>query len=188
MSGRTLSVRISRFVLADAYTAANGSFFLTPPVVFLTYAIQAYIRGVESLTVTQAFTSLALITLLSAPASRLLGAYPVVIASTGSIERIQNFLLTPPRKDARLKPGGPATEEFLPLSSSEDIPLQRLRLARSSQATDIAVAIERASIKPSSKAEFALKNIDLIFPQSSISMIIGQSWFRQNNIAQINTW
>ena len=97
----------------------------------MTYAVQAYLRGIGSLTVTQAFTSLALITLLSTPASRLLGAFPVVMASNGSIERIQTFLLIPLRNDARLKPGDLADDQSLPSSTAEGIPLQRLRSTRS---------------------------------------------------------
>jgi ATP-binding cassette subfamily C (CFTR/MRP) protein 1 len=57
------------------------------------FALQAYLKGSESLDTVRTFTSLALIHLVAYPASRLLSAVPQVAATLGCFERIQHFLI-----------------------------------------------------------------------------------------------
>jgi ATP-binding cassette, subfamily C (CFTR/MRP), member 1 len=56
------------------------------------FAIQAYIQGSDFLDTVKIFTNLALINLVAYPAARLLSAVPLVAASLGSFQRIQEFL------------------------------------------------------------------------------------------------
>jgi ATP-binding cassette subfamily C (CFTR/MRP) protein 1 len=65
-----------------------------PAATFSLYALQIYITGSSSLDTNKAFTSLALISLVAYPASRLLSAVPNTAASLGCFDRIQEFLLT----------------------------------------------------------------------------------------------
>jgi len=75
---------------------------LCPAATFAVYAIQATLRGSESLDTTKAFTSLALIMLVSHPCSRLLCAVPNTAASIGCFDRIQKFLLAKSNNDQRI--------------------------------------------------------------------------------------
>lgn len=97
----------------------------------------------------QAFTSLALVTLVSNPASYLLSAFPNLAQSVGCFDRCQNFLLADPRVDERLS---------LEDRGNED---------------NLAVVIEQANIRPAPSAEIVLSGIDLAIKKNSIVMIVG---------------
>jgi ATP-binding cassette, subfamily C (CFTR/MRP), member 1 len=71
-------------------------------VTFTAYVFQAHIKGREGLDVTRAFTSMALINLVAVPASRFLTAFPILTASLGCFERIQEYMLAPSRADSRI--------------------------------------------------------------------------------------
>jgi ABC-type bacteriocin/lantibiotic exporter with double-glycine peptidase domain len=70
-------------------------------LIFVAYAVIAKIRGTEGMSVSQAVTALAALSLLSDPLSGLLGSIPVGWASLGCFNRIQNFLMETSRKDRR---------------------------------------------------------------------------------------
>jgi ATP-binding cassette subfamily C (CFTR/MRP) protein 1 len=72
-----------------------------PAAAFAVYAIDASLRGQASLDTTKAFTSLALIMLVSQPVSRLLCAIPNAASSIGCFDRIQEYLLSRSFSDAR---------------------------------------------------------------------------------------
>jgi ATP-binding cassette, subfamily C (CFTR/MRP), member 1 len=71
-------------------------------VTFTAYVVQAHIEGREGLDVTRAFTSMALINLVAVPAGRFLTAFPVLTASLGCFERVQEYMLAPSRADSRI--------------------------------------------------------------------------------------
>jgi hypothetical protein len=72
-----------------------------PTVTFIAFAVQAKVRGSDALNMTQAFTSLALIVLVSEPAAKFLRAVPTLTASLGCFERVQEYLLSASREDGR---------------------------------------------------------------------------------------
>lgn len=72
-----------------------------PAATFAVYAIDARLRGHASLDTTKAFTSLALIMLVSQPVSRLLCAIPNAASSIGCFDRIQEYLLSRSFSDTR---------------------------------------------------------------------------------------
>ena len=74
---------------------------LAPALTFIAYALKARANGSGSLNTSQVFTSLALINLVSTPASKVIGALPTVAACLGCVERIQNHLNRPYRQDQR---------------------------------------------------------------------------------------
>jgi ATP-binding cassette, subfamily C (CFTR/MRP), member 1 len=69
---------------------------------FTVFAIQAFLNGSQSLNTVRAFTSLALISLVAYPASRLLSAAPQVFASLGCFDRIQSYLLLEERSNSQV--------------------------------------------------------------------------------------
>ncbi|KAI0124180.1 P-loop containing nucleoside triphosphate hydrolase protein [Xylariales sp. AK1849] len=70
-------------------------------LIFAAYAIAAQFQGRDSLSVSQAVTALAALTILSQPLSNLLVAIPMGRAALGCFERIQAFLLETSRTDFR---------------------------------------------------------------------------------------
>jgi ATP-binding cassette, subfamily C (CFTR/MRP), member 1 len=87
-----------------------------PAATFSLYALQIYITGSNSLDTNKAFTSLALISLVAYPASRLLSAVPNTAASLGCFDRIQEFLVTDEASldllDAPLQNGNMAADSY----------------------------------------------------------------------------
>lgn len=79
----------------------NLPWSLAPALTFVVYVANAKARGQPAIDVTKAFTSLSVITLLTVPVAKLLSAIPTTAATTGSFDRVQNFLVKPPRSDPR---------------------------------------------------------------------------------------
>jgi ATP-binding cassette, subfamily C (CFTR/MRP), member 1 len=73
----------------------------SPAVTLVVYAIQAQIRGVGYIDVNKAFTSLAIIGMVSAPATTILVLMPNFAALLAAFDRIQKYLLSPDREDKR---------------------------------------------------------------------------------------
>jgi ATP-binding cassette subfamily C (CFTR/MRP) protein 1 len=61
-------------------------------VVFAAFSIESKAKNTEPLTTAKAFSSLAILLLLNAPAVALLNSFPVAIAALGCVKRIQTFL------------------------------------------------------------------------------------------------
>ena len=75
-------------------TPAFSPIYLGPLVTFVVFAIQSTARGADRLTTVQAFTSLAIISLVTNPAQELLISLPGVASATACFDRIQAFLLS----------------------------------------------------------------------------------------------
>ena len=144
--------------------------YLGPMVTFVVFAIQSTVRGTDQLTTVQAFTSLAIISLVTNPAQELLISLPGVASATGCFDRIQAFLLSQPWEDTRIL-GDSSHGTLAGNSGHEDgIELQSLSHAESSRK---AIAIKNASFRPSPKAEPALQDISFDASKGSLTMIIG---------------
>lgn len=74
---------------------------LTAAVILITYAIKAWVEGYSSLKTSQAFINLALISLVTTPATELLTAFSFVASCLGRVQRIQEHLMKPSRHDER---------------------------------------------------------------------------------------
>lgn len=95
-------------------------------LIFAAYAIVAHLRGGSGMSVSQAMASLAALNLLSAPLSTLLSAIPQGWAALGCFERIQVFLLEPPRTERRMLPSSKASTYSA--SDQEGIRLETIRM------------------------------------------------------------
>ncbi|KAG4221557.1 hypothetical protein PC116_g29967 [Phytophthora cactorum] len=87
-------------VAYNASANANGMF--TPVITLVLYAILAKLSGTKLDTET-AFTTIAILSMVTHPANMVMTIVPRVIASFASFERIQSFLLEPPRQDYRIE-------------------------------------------------------------------------------------
>ena len=129
-----------------------------------------------SVSVAQAFTSLAIISLLNMPLASLLSSIPSFAASLGSFGRIQEYLLSIERLDARKFPESSSTEALPQNKSMDDTELQPLKLPIKPQIQD-SRSLGRNSMLSLENCSFGkpqiLNDISLQIPQSSVSMIIG---------------
>ncbi|GAB7352459.1 hypothetical protein MBLNU459_g2868t1 [Dothideomycetes sp. NU459] len=159
-------------------TIANNPIVMTPAATFAVYAIQATIRGAESLNTVQAFTSLALISLLANPASRLLHAVPNTARSIGSFDRIQTFLLLEPREDLRVE-----LDAKTQSCKTDGLSLRRRgsdsRYSKVSTVYEgeghlrLVVRVKSAHIKPSRGLEFALRDVNLNIEAGQVVIVLG---------------
>lgn len=73
----------------------NSPIIIGQLITLAAYAILAMLQGSRSLVVSQAITSLSLISLMITPLSYLLMAIPDAYSSLGCLHRIQDFLRSP---------------------------------------------------------------------------------------------
>ena len=149
---------------------AYSPMYLGPLLTFVVFAIQSTVRGSDQLTTIQAFTSLAIISLVTNPAQELLISLPGVASATGCFDRIQAFLFSPSWEDMRTLAGVSYTGTSDDLGNGQGIELQPFARAES---ISQAIVVERASIKPSPKSELALQDVSFSAAKGTLTMIIG---------------
>lgn len=171
-----------RWCIVWINVVANFPEALVPAFTFAVYAIQATVRGSSSIGTTQAFTSLAIIQLLMNPAAILLIAVPSTISTLGCFDRIQNFLVAPPRRDPRhIGSSGPRQSSESTNSQSlesEDIGTAELKALPQKQRLDkrtdsMAIYVGEADIRPAPKADIILRDITFSIAKDSLTMVIG---------------
>lgn len=134
-----------RWIIVWFNLTANGLGILTPVVTLTFYALGAHLRGKNSLNPTLAFTSLAIITLVIAPANSLLALFPQFGNLYGCATRIQKYLLEPSRVDSRL--------------SVTD--------------TSIAVNLQNVMLRPAVTAAVCLQDVTVQLAPGSLNVICG---------------
>ncbi|KAI2473576.1 ABC transporter [Annulohypoxylon bovei var. microspora] len=90
-----------RWMMIAYNASANANGMFAPVLTLVLYAILAKTRG-SGLDTGTAFTTIAILTMVTHPANMVMTIIPKVIASFASFERIQNFLLEPSRQDYRI--------------------------------------------------------------------------------------
>ena len=156
----------------------NLPWALAPALTFAVYAIQATVQGTESIGTTKAFASLSIITLLTNPAAKLLSAVPSTASSVGCFDRIQKFLVTPPREDHRhihMPSSNSCRVEDSNRSTIDDVELACITLQRSDHEhmNNVAVSVTDADFRPVGSAGLILRNITFSAAPGSLTMIIG---------------
>ncbi len=138
---------------------ALSLYLFSPAITLVTYAIQAQLRGEKAIDVNMAFTSLAIINLVSMPASMLGDIIPQVAAILAALDRIQTYLLSPDREDKR---------EFLDKqygNSGASFP--------GNDEDEVAINIDHVTIRPASAAEPVLKNISTVLKKGHLVVVSG---------------
>jgi len=120
---------------------------------FSIFAINAAVRHSNGLTVGDTFSALALISLLTSPASSFLETLPIVGMSTGCLDRIQAFLLSNPHDDQRV--------------------LKEDSGADSNSNEDKSIIVHSATVRPSPEAPPALHDIIFKASKGSLNIIVG---------------
>ncbi|VUC23924.1 unnamed protein product [Clonostachys rosea] len=121
----------------------NIPWIMAPAFTFIVYTVQAVAEGKSSLSTTQAFTSLSIMTLMTDPAAKLLSAIPAISNSIGCFDRVHAFLVTEPRVDARQGPGSAA------------------------------IQLSNVTIRGGDSQSEVLKNVDLAIQPSAVTLLMG---------------
>ncbi|KAK6611684.1 ABC transporter [Botrytis cinerea] len=171
-----------RNIIATAVTS-NITTLCGPAITFIVYILIQRTKESATLNVGQAFTSLSLISLLSAPVSEMVQTIPTFAAAMGCMERIQTYIRTKDRNDPRFS--SPDSERISISEESRDdanlvpheIELQTIRSvmpasASHVQKTDL-ITIKDASFNFSSEGTPVLKDINLEISRGTLTLVIG---------------
>jgi ATP-binding cassette, subfamily C (CFTR/MRP), member 1 len=147
-----------------SFLTAVALHLFSPAITLIIYAIQAQLRGAKSIDVNMAFTSLAIIDIVSTPANTLLGVLPEAASVIAAFDRIQTYLLSPGREDKR---------EFIdkrhPNGDSDG---HATFLARESDGR-VAININHVTLRPASTADPVLRNISTALKKGDLVVVSG---------------
>lgn len=112
----------------------------------MAYAVDAHLRGKESLDASTAFTSIAIITLVTIPANVILALVPQFATAYSCAARIQSYLLAPSRDDKRT------------LLSAQTSP---------------AIVFTDVSLRPAATADICLDKLNFGLAKGSLNVVCG---------------
>ncbi|WEW60176.1 hypothetical protein PRK78_005661 [Emydomyces testavorans] len=163
-------------VVYHIFTVATATLpaIWSPAIAFIAFTIQAKIQHSNLLSTEQAFTSLALISLVTIPAESFMVAIPHAGACLGCFTRIQDYLRLPCRTDRR---GGPLPppDKALPSAtrSLHDVELEGLTSKPSILHAENVICLKNVTVCPAPATSPVLNNITLTIAPSSLVMIVG---------------
>ncbi|CCF34829.1 hypothetical protein CH063_01208 [Colletotrichum higginsianum] len=140
-----------RWMMVAYNASANALGIFTPIVTFVLFVLVASLKG-SALDTETAFTTTALLGLVTHPANMIMSIVPQAIGSLAAFERIQEYLLQPSRNDQRLA-----------LKKTEDSP----------DAVSPAICVENVTIQSSPVSPPILTNISLVIDRGSIVICSG---------------
>jgi ATP-binding cassette subfamily C (CFTR/MRP) protein 1 len=134
------------------------------------YAVDAHLRGKKSLDPTTAFTSIAVINLVTRPANELLAAFPNIASMYGCASRIQKYLLEPPRDDKRV-----LLEQQPNISGLNENGQDGASGVNGTPNIDksLAVIIKDVALRPATTANICLEGISVQLKKGSLNVICG---------------
>ena len=159
-------------------------------VTFIVYAVQARLRGAPALSINQTFTSLSIISLAAGPAARLLSAFPIAASATGSLNRLQKFMLSPSAIDTRHCSNKGINSSNTHDPSQVSVELKEFRPSPSSLGASALVA-ERITVRPSPGSSPVLKDISFRIVKSALTIVIGPvgcGEFPRNSSTKAPVW
>ncbi|TVY88460.1 ABC transporter [Lachnellula willkommii] len=163
-----------KFRVMGLWSLAFIPTLLAPLSCFVIFSIKAAVNGSDRLTAGETFSSLAIISLLTAPASDFLQSLPQIGMATGCLDRIQAFLLSDPRRDDRmhmdLSKTASNTEEHI---SKEQGNAFELKTLSSEVSTSPAMIVQDLHVRPSAKSPIALHGLNFCVNRGSLAMIVG---------------
>ncbi|KAF3000471.1 hypothetical protein E8E14_000532 [Neopestalotiopsis sp. 37M] len=150
-------------LLVAFFVSAVALSLFSPAITLIIYAVQAQLRGVKSIDVSMAFTSLAIIDIVTTPANILLSILPEAASVIAAFDRIQSYLLSPDREDKR---------ELLDTKCT-DYDSESNEGAASVPLDQIAIRLDDVTIRPSSTAAPVLRNISTVIKKGNLVIISG---------------
>lgn len=143
-----------------------------PLVTFAAYAIRSQVDDSEHLSTVTAFTSLAIVSLITNPTVNLLSSIPALRAAEGCINRIQKFLLSSNiNRDVQRFPG-----KSSPNNVTEDTFQQEMKTLKAGQKRDgsgLLIQLEGVDIRPTREADLLLQDVSVGIKEATLTMIVG---------------
>ncbi|KND86292.1 ABC transporter C family member 8 [Tolypocladium ophioglossoides CBS 100239] len=155
---------------------ANLSDQLTPIIIIA--AAVFWTKDGQNLSVAEAFTSLSVVTLVSAPIINIFADYPTFVASLACFKRIQTFLLCAERNDYRSVASSPQGSISKRKMKADDVELQAIQKSNvprddgPDEARPV-ISIKNASFSLHDGHDAVLQNINMTVRKSSLIMIVG---------------
>ncbi|EGX89249.1 ATP-binding cassette transporter, putative [Cordyceps militaris CM01] len=168
----TLRMAAFRWSILWQNVVQNLPWALTPALTFAIYAGQALARGDETLDAVTAFSSLAIIHLLTNPTAKLVSAIPSTASTIGCFDRIQAFLLTKPKGDQRSLEASSSSDAQSAIDGGiklKDLTQIENRVPSSANA----IQFENVTLRPAPRADPILTNMNLSVPHASLTILAG---------------
>ncbi|KAG9674462.1 putative ABC transporter, partial [Aureobasidium melanogenum] len=160
----------ARFIIGLNAIAVIPSIW-APVTTFIVYAIKARVDGSDGLNIAQAFTSLALLDLVTTPSAKLLTIMPLWAQALGCFERLQHYLELPVREDGR-SPGGRVLSSATNNDSS-GLAIELLALNPQCIRAGYAVICSQMEVSLSIEGPTILKSVSLEVNSGSLILITG---------------
>lgn len=132
---------------------ANALGIFSPAITLVLFAILANLNG-QTLDTETAFTTVAILSMVTHPANMIMTIIPQVIASVADFERIQQYLLEPVRRDKRIL-------------------LQETPKIDDTAAPTVAMCIEKVAVQNPSSSQLILRDVDFIVNKGSTVICSG---------------
>ncbi|TFB06902.1 Metal resistance protein YCF1 [Trichoderma ghanense] len=154
-----------RFMNAVYNASANALGIFAPVATIVVYAAVARLQG-SQLNVSTAFTTVAILALVTEPANMIMTIVPNAVATSANFERIQAYLLEPPRTDTRRV-----------TTPSSD--------ASRAHPTAAAVRLDGVTVASPTAKDTLLQNINLVLPRGSVTTCSGPVGSGKSTLAKV---
>lgn len=149
----------------DCPRLANALGIFAPVATIVVYAAVARLQG-SQLNVSTAFTTVAILALVTEPANMIMTIVPNAVATSANFERIQAYLLEPPRTDTRRV-----------TTPSSD--------ASRAHPTPAAVRLDGVTVASPTAKDTLLQNINLVLPRGSVTTCSGPVGSGKSTLAKV---
>ncbi|KAF1734598.1 ABC transporter C family member 10 [Beauveria bassiana] len=167
----TLRMAAFRWSILWQNVVQNLPWALTPALTFAIYAGQALTRGDKTLDVVTAFSSLAIIHLLTDPTAKLVSAIPSTASTIGCFDRVQAFLLTKPKGDQRSLEAPSLSDAHSAIDGGELKDLTQIE--HQVPSSGLAIQVENVTLRPAPRADPILTDMNFSIPHASFTIIAG---------------
>nr|XP_036575809.1 ABC multidrug transporter [Colletotrichum truncatum]KAF6782442.1 ABC multidrug transporter [Colletotrichum truncatum] len=171
-----------RMFIVRIILISNLSDQMTPAVV-VTAAV--FWTRADGFTISQAFTSLAIVALVSTPLANLIGSYPTFVSSLACFDRIQEFLSQDERIPEKVQDTDAAERKTsvstgsIPdtmshtTSKHRAIEMKEMHAQQPSEKSGVAISLENVAVGVEGKDEPILRDITLSIPRAKYTEVTG---------------
>lgn len=158
-----------------------------PVITFIVYAVLSEVKHSNSLSTTQAFTSLALLTLITNPAARLLTVIPQCVSAMGCFASLQKFLLLAPTNDQRKLEGHSTSFLLSHLSTGKrGIELTSMRRRAKGHAENMtAISLDGVTAFPAEGSSPAITDVSFTVEKGSLTALVGPTGSGESTVLKV---
>lgn len=153
------------------------------PAVVVTAAV--FWTRADGFTISQAFTSLAIVALVSTPLANLIGSYPTFVSSVACFGRIQEFLVQDESRPEQVQDTDAAERKAsvsttsIPDTTSRTasnpraIEMKEMHAPQPSEKSGVAISLENVNVGVEGKDDPILRDITLSIPRAKYTEVTG---------------